>query len=122
MINAMTALYNKLVTFDPKISFEYAPDGTVYPYSVYQLDSPLTTFKTQISELTINVWHDRSLPDAYTEIEELRDSIWKGLDNYTYSSANTTLSVRQLSNLVIPDETPNIIRRELTFQVLIEEV
>lgn len=87
----------------------------VYPYAKYNFLIPTTNFKTQTGDLTIDVYSTN-----VGELIGIVDSIWKGLNGYTYSDANTSLYIRQSFITTIEDDekVPVI---SLTFTVLFEE-
>lgn len=116
MKHTITALFNKLKTYGE--AYNMIAPGTAGPiYAVFDFTIPLTEFETQSGELRVNIWSN-TLAGA----TELADTIWKGMNHYTYSDANTTFSVRQELLNTIPDVDENIHRRQLTFLVLFEEV
>lgn len=108
-------LYEKLSEYG-NVYDSAAEGGANYPYIVYRFIVPSTGFKTQTGDLTIDIWGNSN-----QSVIELADTIWKGLDNYTYSDVNTSLYVRQSFSNIVPDEDETIFRRQLTFLVLFEE-
>lgn len=108
-------LYEKLSEYG-NVYNSVAEGGINYPYIVYNLIVPATTFKTQFGDLTVDVWSNTNASAL-----ELADTIWKGLNGYVYADANTSIYVRQSFSNVVPDEDETIHRRQLTFVVLFEE-
>jgi len=113
MIEAMTALHAKLSQYGT-FYLEEAPTTTL-PYNTYNLVTPTTTFETSLVELVIDLWDN-----DIVRLETLRKSVWMGLDRYTFTNSNIALSVRQISNIPVPDSNVAVYRRQLTFQVLLE--
>lgn len=119
-MNVLKPLYDKLATLGT-IYYEEAPKEATYPYMVFTLDVPLTEFKTQNGLLVVDIWHNKTQTNAYDIIEALRKAVWGGLDYYTYSDSDISLSVRQELNNTVRDPDSNLIRRNLRFQILFQE-
>jgi hypothetical protein len=119
-VNALSPIGIKLNTFGSAY-YEAVPDGATYPYMRWVLDVPLTNYRTQSGLLIVDIWHDLTQENAVSTIEALRKAVWVGMDYYNYADANVSLSVRQELNNTVEDPDVNLIRRQLRFQVLLEE-
>jgi hypothetical protein len=113
MIDAITAIYNKLSTYTVCYYVE-APIKTL-PYATFNFNIPSTNFQTGIVELVVDLWDN-----DITRVETLRQTVWRGMDGFIFNNDNMALSTRQLSNFAVADPNIAIQRRQLTFQVLIE--
>lgn len=95
--------------------FKTVATGTSYPYGKYNFLIPATSFKTQTGDFTIDIYSNN-----VAEVMNIADEIWKDLNGYTYSDANTSFYVRQ-SFMTTIEDIEKIHTISLTFMVLFEE-
>lgn len=92
-----------------------APIGTAMPYITYDFFTNMKQFDTYQCMLTLDLWDNK---EDTTNLETLTDTLIKGMDKATKTTAEVGFTVYTDSVMVVPDPNPEIKRNRLNFVVL----
>ena len=111
-------VYDKLIALCPRVYYQQAPQGAVFPYVVFVFPTEGRQYKHQVERmLEVNVYDSSdSGYNVALEIENLTDSIDKVLDYQTGNYGDIRAWFRRIGRTAIPyPSDSNIWRRELLY-------
>lgn len=122
MTDVLSLIVNKIKTAINKVELENATKDTKTPYTV--LNFPTSDDGVSDDDGSINYIFE---VDAYdkgkdnTQLENLVDSIDSVLNGKKGIESTFFYRIRRLNRLMIPEEDKNLRRRQLRYQLIIQE-
>jgi len=96
----------------PRLYYDVAPEGAVYPYIVFRFPTSATEYQREDFLLDISIW-DKQLDS--TAVETLATSINNILDRAKIHTAQVTTSIYLDGRYTLPDPDTMIRRRLLRY-------
>ncbi len=102
----------------PSAYYEEAPDSSVFPYAVWQIDWTYTTDARADGILEVNLW-DRS--KSGSQIDTLADKLSAILDRLSSLEGCFHISIHNMRRQSVSDPNQELRRRRLQFSVFYSE-
>lgn len=116
MIELQRYIVQQLKHIHPRVYLEWAPQGAIFPYVVYNLPTSEEAIYREDFVLEIDIW-DQPADGSTVVLQKLADKIDCELHRFSYlDSSGWFTRFFRINRLMIPDPDVTIRRRQLRYE------